>query len=324
MKIRTHNIYHSIGLKIAMFLCIVFHFIGIEKTFAQTEPMYSQYMYNMLGVNPAYAGSREALSFNFFQRNQWVGLKGAPKTTSLSIDQSIKDGKLGIGVQVYNDQLGAEKANGINAFLASRIKVSDNGILSAGLSVGLMNYQIDLLSIENRQTNTDPSFISTENTSQWNPSVGFGIYYNTDQFYVGISSPSVLKSRLAKYENFNSGIQRTDDFHLFATMGYVIQINEEINLKPSTMIKMVSGAPLEFDLNTNVWLRNILGVGVSYRTGDAILGMAEIQTSPSLRIGYAYDMPFSPLKYYTSGSHEIMIRYEIGANKSKIKSTRYF
>ena len=323
MKIRTHNIYHSIGLKIAMFLCIVFHFFGIEKTFAQTEPMYSQYMYNMLGVNPAYAGSREALSFNLFQRNQWVGLKGAPKTTSISLDQSINNGKLGLGFQMYSDQLGVEEASGVNVFLSSRIKVSDNGILSAGLSVGLMNYQFNSLDVESRITTNDNIFV-TVIPLQWNPSVGFGLYYNTDQFYIGISSPSVLKSRLAKYENFNSGIQKSDDFHLFATMGYVIQINEEINLKPSTMIKMVSGAPIEFDLNTNVWLRNILGVGVSYRTGDAILGMAEIQTTPNLRFGYAYDMPFTPLKRYTSGSHEIMIRYEIGSNKSKIKSTRYF
>ena len=323
MKIRTHNIYHSIGLKIAMFLCIVFHFFGIEKTFAQTEPMYSQYMYNMLGVNPGYAGSREALSFNLFQRNQWVGLKGAPKTTSISLDQSINNGKLGLGFQMYSDQLGVEEASGVNVFLSSRIKVSDNGILSAGLSVGLMNYQFNSLDVESRITTNDNIFV-TVIPSQWNPSVGFGLYYNTDQFYIGISSPSVLKSRLAKYENFNSGIQKSDDFHLFATMGYVIQINEEINLKPSTMIKMVSGAPIEFDLNTNVWLRNILGVGVSYRTGDAILGMAEIQTTPNLRFGYAYDMPFTPLKRYTSGSHEIMIRYEIGSNKSKIKSTRYF
>jgi len=323
MKIRTHNIYHSIGLKIAMFLCIVFHFIGIEKTFAQTEPMYSQYMYNMLGVNPAYAGSREVMSFNFFQRNQWVGLRGAPKTSSISLDQSINNGKLGLGFQMYSDQLGVEEASGVNAFLSSRIKVSDNGILSAGLSVGLMNYQFNSLDVESRITTNDNIFV-TVIPSQWNPSVGFGIYYNTDQFYVGISSPSVLKSRLAKYENFNSGIQKSDDFHLFATMGYVIQINEEINLKPSTMIKMVSGAPIEFDLNTNVWLRNIIGVGVSYRTGDAILAMAEIQTTPNLRFGYAYDMPFTPLKRYTSGSHEIMIRYEIGSNKSKIKSTRYF
>jgi type IX secretion system PorP/SprF family membrane protein len=301
----------------------VLSYASFEKVLAQTEPMYSQYMYNMLGVNPAYAGSREVLGLNFFQRNQWSGLRGAPKTTSLNLDQSISEGKIGLGIQMFSDQLGVEEASGINGFLSSRIKVSENGILSAGLSVGFMNYQFNSLDVLNR-IRTDDNVFVTVIPSQWNPSVGFGLYYNTDQFYMGISSPSLLKSRLAKYENFASGIQKTDDFHLFTTMGYVIKINEEVNLKPSTMIKMVSGAPIEFDLNTNVWLRDILGLGVSYRTGDAVIGIAEIQASPNLRFGYAYDMPFSPLKAYTRGSHEIMIRYEWGNNKSKIKSTRYF
>jgi len=301
----------------------VLSYASFEKVLAQTEPMYSQYMYNMLGVNPAYAGSREVLGLNFFQRNQWSGLRGAPKTTSLNLDQSISEGKIGLGIQMFSDQLGVEEASGINGFLSSRIKVSENGILSAGLSLGFMNYQFNSLDVLNR-IRTDDNVFVTVIPSQWNPSVGFGLYYNTDQFYMGISSPSLLKSRLAKYENFASGIQKTDDFHLFTTMGYVIKINEEVNLKPSTMIKMVSGAPIEFDLNTNVWLRDILGLGVSYRTGDAVIGMAEIQASPNLRFGYAYDMPFSPLKAYTRGSHEIMIRYEWGNNKSKIKSTRYF
>ena len=323
MKISINKIYIANTVKLTVLICTCFIFTNIEHAFAQTEPMYSQYMYNMLGVNPAYAGNREVLGLNFFQRNQWVGLRGAPKTTSLSIDQSIKEGKIGLGIQMFSDQLGVEDASGVNAFLSSRIKVSDNGILSAGLSVGFMNYQFNSLDVLNR-IRTDDNVFVTVIPSQWNPSVGFGLYYNTDQFYVGVSSPSLLKSRLAKYENFVSGIQKTDDFHLFTTMGYVIKINEEINLKPSTMIKMVSGAPIEFDLNTNVWLKDILGLGVSYRTGDAVLGMAEIQTSPNLRFGYAYDMPFSPLKAYTRGSHEIMIRYEWGSNKSKIKSTRYF
>ena len=323
MKISINKIYIANTVKLTVLICTCFIFTNIEHAFAQTEPMYSQYMYNMLGVNPAYAGNREVLGLNFFQRNQWVGLRGAPKTTSLSIDQSIKEGKIGLGIQMFSDQLGVEDASGVNAFLSSRIKVSDNGILSAGLSVGFMNYQFNSLDVLNR-IRTDDNVFVTVIPSQWNPSVGFGLYYNSDQFYVGVSSPSVLKSRLAKYENFVSGIQKTDDFHLFTTMGYVIKINEEINLKPSTMIKMVSGAPIEFDLNTNVWLKDILGLGVSYRTGDAVLGMAEIQTSPNLRFGYAYDMPFSPLKAYTRGSHEIMIRYEWGSNKSKIKSTRYF
>ena len=323
MNISINKIYISNTLKLTVLICTCFIFSNFKNAYAQTEPMYSQYMYNMLGVNPAYAGNREVLGLNFFQRNQWVGLRGAPKTASLSLDQSIKEGKIGLGIQMYSDQLNVEEANGINGFLSSRIKVSDKGILSVGLSVGLMNYQFNSYDVANRITTDDKTFI-TIIPSQWNPSVGFGLYYNTDQFYVGVSSPSVLKSRLAKYENFVSGIQKTDDFHLFTTMGYVIKINEEINLKPSTMIKMVSGAPIEFDLNTNVWLKDILGLGVSYRTGDAVLGMAEIQTSPNLRFGYAYDMPFSPLKPYTRGSHEIMIRYEWGSSKSKIKSTRYF
>jgi len=323
MKISINKIYIANTVKLTVLICTCFIFTNIEHAFAQTEPMYSQYMYNMLGVNPAYAGSREVLGLNFFQRNQWSGLRGAPKTTSLNLDQSINDGKIGLGIQMFSDQLGVEDASGVNAFLSSRIKVSDNGILSAGLSVGFMNYQFNSLDVLNR-IRTDDNVFVTVIPSQWNPSVGFGLYYNTDQFYVGVSSPSLLKSRLAKYENFISGIQKTDDFHLFTTMGYVIKINEEVNLKPSTMVKMVSGAPIEFDLNTNVWLKDILGLGISYRTGDAVIGMAEIQTSPNLRFGYAYDMPFSPLKAYTRGSHEIMIRYEWGSSKSKIKSTRYF
>ena len=323
MKFSINKIYKTINVKVIVIIFIVLSYASFEKVLAQTEPMYSQYMYNMLGVNPAYAGSREVLGLNFFQRNQWSGLRGAPKTTSLNLDQSIKEGKIGLGIQMFSDQLGVEEASGINGFLSSRIKVSENGILSAGLSLGFMNYQFNSLDVLNR-IRTDDNVFVTVIPSQWNPSVGFGLYYNTDQFYMGISSPSLLKSRLAKYENFASGIQKTDDFHLFTTMGYVIKINEEVNLKPSTMIKMVSGAPIEFDLNTNVWLKDILGLGVSYRTGDAVLGMAEIQASRNLRFGYAYDMPFSPLKAYTRGSHEIMIRYEWGSSKSKIKSTRYF
>lgn len=294
------------------------------RAFSQTEPMYSQYMYNMLGVNPAYAGNRETTSFNFFQRNQWIGLKGAPKTTSISIDKAAKEGKVGLGFQAYDDRLGVESATGFNAILSSRVKVSEKGILSGGISFGLMNYRINLNDVMNRYTPTDPSFISSAKPSQWNPSVGMGVYYNTDKFYLGLSTPSILRSRLAKYENFVSGVQKMDDFHLFATAGYVYEINEEVKLKPSTMIKMVSGAPIEADLNLNVWLKDMLGIGGSYRTGDAFVGMVEIQATENLRFGYAYDMPFSPLKYFAKGSHELMIRYEIGNFKTRIKSTRYF
>jgi type IX secretion system PorP/SprF family membrane protein len=320
MHIKSANICLKVLFVIA--LCVIGLFNS--KLFAQTEPMYSQYMYNMLGVNPAYAGNREALSLNFFQRNQWVGIKGAPKTTSVSMDQSIKDGKLGWGIQVYDDRLGVEAASGLNGMLSTRIQVSEKGILSGGLSLGMMNYRINLNEVNNRNNPNDPSFISIDNPSKWNPSLGMGIYYNTDRFYAGLATPSILKARLASYENMITSIQTSNAFHLFANAGYVFDINEDVKLKPSTMIKMVSGAPIETDINLNVWLKDLLGFGASYRTGDAFVGMVELQATSNLRFGYAYDMPFNPLKYFTKGSHELMLRYEIGNFKTKIKSTRYF
>jgi type IX secretion system PorP/SprF family membrane protein len=320
MHIKSANIYLKVLYVIA--LCVIGLFNS--KLFAQTEPMYSQYMFNMLGVNPAYAGNREALSLNFFQRNQWVGIKGAPKTTSISMDQSIKDGKLGWGIQVYDDRLGVEAASGLNGMLSTRIQVSEKGILSGGLSFGMMNYRINLNDVNNRNNPNDPSFISIDNPSKWNPSLGMGIYYNTDRFYAGLATPSILKARLASYENMITSIQTSNAFHLFANAGYVFDINEDVKLKPSTMIKMVSGAPIETDINLNVWLKDLLGFGASYRTGDAFVGMVELQATSNLRFGYAYDLPFNPLKYFTRGSNELMLRYEFGNNKTKIKSTRYF
>lgn len=320
MKIKTLHKYHRLYAVIAV---IVFGLLS-NQVQAQTEPMYSQYMYNMLGVNPAYAGNREALSLNFFQRNQWAGIKGAPKTTSMSMDQSIKEGRIGWGAQVYDDRLGVEAATGFNGMLSTRLNVSKKGILSGGLSFGMMNYRINLNDVNNRNNTNDPSFISTDKPSSFKLTLGMGIYYNTDRFYASVSTPSILKSRLAKYADFTSSIDKSNDFHLFANSGYVFDVNEDVKLKPSTMIKMVSGAPIEADINLNVWLKDILGLGGSYRTGDAFVGMAELQATPNLRFGYAYDVPFNPLKYFTKGSHEIMLRYEIGNYKTKIKSTRYF
>jgi len=276
----------------------------------------------MLGVNPAYAGSREATSFNLFQRKQWVGLEGAPQTTSVSLDQAILNKKAGWGIQLYDDKLGVEKADGINLMTATRIRVSENGILSGGLSLGLMNYRIDLINVTNRYTPSDPAFYS--NFNKWTPSIGIGLYYNTDNFYAGVSIPNILKSRLSAFDVIKSGLQKVNSRHIFLTTGLVIPINENIKLKPSTMIKMVEGAPIEADLNTNIWFHDLISVGVSYRTGDAVISMAEIQATENLRIGYAYDITISPLKYYNNGSHEFMIRYEIGNTKTKVKSTRYF
>ena len=309
--------------KYILLLFVMLSLFVSKQVVAQTEPMYSQYMYNMLGVNPAYAGNREATGFNFYQRSQWAGLQGAPQTTSASLDGIISKSKLGWGVQIYDDKLGVEKADGVNLMASTKIRVTKKGILSGGLSRGPMNYRIDLMSLSDKVAQqNDPVYFA--NMNKWMPSVGMGVYYNTDKFYAGISFPNVLKSRLANIDLVKSGIQKVNQQHIFITSGYVFDISEEVKLKPSTMIKMVSGAPIEADLNTNIWLHDVVGLGVSYRTGDAVVGMAEVQINDNIRFGYAYDMTISPLKYYNNGSHELMLRYEFGTILSKVKSTRYF
>lgn len=293
-----------------------------NELIAQTEPMYSQYMFNMLGVNPAFAGKRDATSLNFFQRRQWLGLSGAPQTTSISLDGITNENKIGWGVQFYDDKLGVEKADGTNFMMSTHVQVTEEGILSGGLSFGLMNYRIDLMNVKGRFTASDPAFYA--NFNKWLPNVGLGLYYSTDNFYAGISIPNVLKSRLSAFDVMNSGLQKVNNTHLFFNTGYLFDINDDIKLKPSMMIKAVGGAPIQADYNANIWLKEIIGLGYSYRTDDAMIVMAEAQINENLRIGYGYDMTISPLKYYNNGSHELMIRYEFNNLKSKVKSMRYF
>lgn len=294
-----------------------------KKLKAQTEPMYSQYMFNMLSVNPAYAGSREATSINFFQRRHWVGLKGSPQTTSVSIDGAINEKKIGLGLQMYEDKLGVEKANGLNTMISSRIRVSDVGVLSGGLTFGLMNYKIDLNSfIDKTYQKGDPVYYN--NLNKFIPTVGTGLFYNTDKFYVGLALPSVIRPRQTDLDLVKSGIQKINKQQVFINSGVVLDVNEDVKLKPSFMLKMMSGAPISADINTNVWLKDFVGFGVSYRIDDAILALFELQISSSLRFGYAFDKTISPLKYYNNGSHELLLRYELINKKYKIKSTRHF
>lgn len=293
-----------------------------SKLYAQTEPMYSQYMYNLMAINPAYAGSREALSFNTFYRKQWVGVDGAPQTMSASMDGAVSNNRIGLGIQLYDDRLGVEKASGFNSMISSRVKISRTGILSGGLLFGMMHYRANLTMVPNRFTQNDPAF--STNFNKVLPSVGLGLFYNTDHYYLGVSSPNILHSKLTTLELISSGLQKVNDRHLFVTSGVVFDLSEDVKLKPSVLMKMVSGAPTQFDFNANIWLKNILGIGASYRTGDAIVGMLELQLTKELRIGYAYDRTTSPLNVFSQGSHELMFRYEFGSEKNNIKSTRYF
>jgi type IX secretion system PorP/SprF family membrane protein len=288
---------------------------------AQQHPMYSQYMFNMLNINPAYAGSRGVGTATALYRNQWVGIDGAPRTTSVGFDMPIKEKKIGLGFQLYDDQLGIERTTGLNASYAFRIQLTESGTLSLGLQAGLLNYQANFSRVRTFQPN-DPAF--NQNLSGFLPAAAAGVYYNSDKFYIGLSTPALLKTKISYDNTAEIASVSGRDLHVYLATGFVMNLNQDLALKPSMLVKAVSGAPIEYDLNANLWIQNTIALGVSYRTGDAVVGMAELQLNRQLRLGYAFDKTFSSLNALNTGTHELMLRYEFGSSKGKVASPRYF
>jgi type IX secretion system PorP/SprF family membrane protein len=270
---------------------------------AQQEQMYSQYMFNMLHINPAYAGNRAADNITAMYRNQWVGVSGAPRTATLSWDRRSSESNVGYGLSLYNDRVGIETSTGAQAFYSYHIPM-DNAFLSFGVSAGVVNYKA--LYSESVTTDPgDPQF--QEDVSSWLPSAGFGALYATDRWYVGFSIPALLKTKI--YLNDEEKVK--DNIHFYLTSGYIWDLSDYFNLKPSLMIKKTIGAPFQFDFNVNCWFKNRLALGVSYRTGNAFVGMLEVQITPIVRLGYAFDYTTESLSYYSKGTHELMLRVEI-------------
>ncbi len=288
---------------------------------AQQHPMYSQYMFNMMNINPAYAGSRGVGTMTALYRNQWEGIEGAPKTGSLSFDMPIKEKKIGIGFQLYDDRLGIERTSGFNASYAFRIQLTESGTLSLGLQAGLLNYRANFTESILFQSG-DPRF--SQNISGILPAAAAGIYYNSDKFYFGVSTPALLKTKI-DFDGVSDVTGVTGrDLHLYVASGFVVSLNKDLVFKPSVLVKAVSGAPIEYDINTNLWIQNTVAFGFSYRTGDAYVGMAELQLSRQLRLGYAYDKTFNGLGNLNTGTHELMLRLEFGSTNGKVASPRYF
>jgi len=310
--------WHSFTYKI---LAVTTIFLLSETIHAQQKPMYSQYMFNMLNINPAYAGSRGAMSAVALYRNQWLGFPGAPRTTTFSFDMPLQNRKVGLGVQFYDDRIGIERTTGFNAIYAFRFQFAGSGTLSLGLQAGLLNYQANYTEV-NTYVPNDPAFSS--NVRGILPAFAAGAYYNSDKFYIGLSTPALLKTKIL-YSNASEIASVTSrDLHLYLATGTVFDLNQDLALKPSLLVKAVSGAPIEIDINCNLWLQNKIALGASYRTGDAIVGMVEYQINQQFRFGYAYDKTFSNLGTLVNGTHEIMLRMEFGSPSVRVSSPRYF
>lgn len=286
---------------------------------AQQDPLYSQYMFNMLGINPAYAGSREVLSVSAMARRQWVDIKGAPVSKVLMGDFSVKDKKVGLGIQLFNDQIGIMKTTGLSGSFAYRLRFK-RSVLAMGLQGGFTVFKANYTGVD---LGGDPDMAFANNVNEFKPTIGAGLFYNTEKFYLGFSAPHLLHYR-GNYESSEnqstSSIYQND--HWFLTAGYVIEFNPDVALKPSVLLRMVTGAPITADINANIWFYNTVSVGLSYRTSEMMVGMLELQLNKQLRFGYAYDWTMSALN--NKGSHELMLRYEFGFEKKRMVSPRYF
>jgi type IX secretion system PorP/SprF family membrane protein len=310
---------------------------GVQTVHAQQEVQYSQYMFNMLAVNPAYAGSRDVLSMTGLYRQQWVGIDGAPTTQSFTIDMPIKKEKVGIGFQAYNDQIGIFKNTGVALSYAYRVKVSQRTTLSMGVQGGVTNLYGDLLGVQRTLTGTDIDPAFSGNISKWLPNVGVGLYLSNDRGYIGLSAPTLIQNRFKDGEATKSSDSvARQDRHYFLMAGFVIGLGRSLALKPSFLVKATRDAAA-IDLNLNLWIKDRIAIGGSWRTnnkdfkstfgnlnGDAVIGMLEIQATDQFRLGYAYDFALNGLQSKQNGTHEVMLRYEFGYRKAKILTPRYF
>lgn len=289
---------------------------GISAT-AQQDPQYTQYMYNMNVVNPAYAGSKETLSLTALYRKQWSGLDGAPETFTFSGHSPISD-KVGLGLSAIKDELGPIKETNVFADFSYTLQVSESLKLALGLKAGATFHDVGLTDLELQDPN-DPFF--SQDISNTYPIVGAGAFFYGDNFYVGLSVPNFLNSVHLDENGLKYG---SETKHYFATAGYVFQLSENTKLKPSAMVKSAFDAPLSFDVNLNALFFEKFEIGASYRLEDSFSGLVGFQIAPYLRIGYAYDHVVSELDAVTNASHEVILTFDLLFKQKAMRSPRYF
>lgn len=293
--------------------------LSINFIYSQQDPQYTQYMYNMHIVNPAYAGSEGTLNIGLLHRTQWVGLDGAPKTTVAAINAPIKK-NIGMGLSVFADEIGPVKEQNVFVDVSYTIQTSDYGNLAFGLKGGFSFLDAQLSTLDLGDDIPDDVFNNDINNSYAN--FGAGAFYYTDHFYAGLSMPNMLNQF---HLNRKGGIisSASEKMHYYLTSGYVFEINDNLKLKPSVLFKGVEGAPLSIDLAGNVLINNKFELGVSWRIDDSLNALMNVEVANGFRIGYAYDYTLSNLGDFNSGSHEVILLITISNSRNGL-SPRFF
>jgi type IX secretion system PorP/SprF family membrane protein len=286
---------------------------------AQQDPEYTQYMYNTMVINPAYAGSTGYLEAVLLHRSQWVGIDGAPQTQSLSVQAPLRNEKIGLGLSIVNDKLGPSNELYLDGNFSYSLPLGYEKRLAFGLRAGMRMMNIDWS--KGRYYDGNDALLNTNINNVIKPSIGAGVYYYTDRWYAGASVPSFIRS------DYYNDIQESIDYdrlHYYFMGGYVFDLSPSLKFKPAFLAKLVSGAPMSVDLSANFMIQEKVVLGVSYRFDDSVSALAGFQISPSFYIGYSYDYTVTNLNKYNDGSHEFILRYQFHKDPSKIKSPRFF
>jgi len=261
------------------------------------------YIFEGSTINPAYAGTQVQLSATLIHRNQWVNFPGAPVTNLFSANTSFMQNKVGVGLMIYNDQIGIHRDLGLYAQYSYKIMMK-NGTLSLGLQGGFNNITSDF-SLLNIKDQTDNLLVGKE--AVWNPNFGAGAYFYNSESYIGFSVPYILNSEFVQAEGVLSEARRFRYYYLYGGTSY--NLNDNIRLKPSGLLRLQEGAPMSLDINAMFILYETVGVGASYRWTDALILIFEVKLHENLHFGYAYDYTLSEINRYSNGTHEIMLNY---------------
>jgi|26BtaG_2_1085354.scaffolds.fasta_scaffold00004_162 type IX secretion system PorP/SprF family membrane protein len=298
-------------------LTVLIAVLLFQESHAQQDPQYTQYMYNMNVINPAYAGSKESLSITGLYRNQWSGIDDNPVTFTFSAHTPISE-KIGLGLSAIRDELGPVKETNVFADFSYTLQMSSSVKLALGVKAGATFHDVGLSSLELQDPN-DPFFSQDINNTY--PNIGAGAFLYGDNFYIGLSVPNMLKSVHLDENGMKYGSETN---HYFATAGYVFQVNESFKLKPSVMVKSAFDAPVSFDANLNALFYDRFELGASYRYEDSFSGLIGFQVTPGLRIGYAYDHVTSDLKTVGPASHEVVLTFDLFSKPRILRSPRFF
>ncbi|MFT3885997.1 MAG: type IX secretion system membrane protein PorP/SprF [Flavobacteriales bacterium] len=290
------------------------------SVYAQHTPLTSQYLFNGLLINPAYAGSRDALTATLTYRHQWVGFDGAPVTQTMSVHAPVKDSHVALGLLVTNDRIGVSHETGIHTNYAYRIPFR-KGKLQFGLGAGLSMLQAQWTDVA-IQDRSDAQF-AANSRSTLRPNFSAGAYYYTKTFFVGASMPFFLTHTFDPTRNNWVVTNNVAQYQPMITAGYLVKLDNDLKLKPSTLLRYNQGSGVQADLSMNLIIKDKLWVGGSFRTNDAVVAMLEVLPVQQWRFGYAYDIGISRMAAYHRGTHEVMLQYEFGYHV-RVRDPRYF